>query len=247
MDTLSRRTLIGKGLGVCGGVVATGVIAACGSSSSKSSATTAATTSTTMPVGNPDQALKRLQAGNQRFVAGRLDHPGREDVRRAEQAETQTPFAAILGCSDSRVPPEIVFDEGIGDLFPVRVAGNTGDDDIVLGTIEYGAVVLKCVLVVVLGHENCGAVKAAVDQVVNGNVPPGHIEGVLKPIIPAVEAARATSPTDLVHAAMLENIRLQVAHLKTSQPLLAPLVAAGTVNVVGAEYNLTTGKVDLVS
>ncbi len=246
MDPLSRRTFVERGLVLGGGVFATGVVAACGSSSSKSSATTAAT-ATTMPMTNPDQALKRLQAGNARFVAGRLDHPGRDTVRRAEQAETQTPFAVILGCSDSRVPPEIVFDEGIGDLFPVRVAGNTGDDDIVLGTIEYGAVVLKCVLVVVLGHENCGAVKAAVDQVVNANVPPGHIESVLKPLVPAVEGARATSPPDLVHASMLENVRLQVSHLKTSQPLLAPLVTAGTVNVVGAEYNLTTGKVDFVT
>jgi len=246
MDTLSRRTFMGRGLGACGGVLASGVVAACGSSTSKSSATTA-TTTTTMPGANPDQALKRLLAGNDRFVAGRLDHPGREDVRRAEQAEHQTPFAVILGCSDSRVPPEIVFDEGIGDLFPVRVAGNTGEDDIVLGTIEYGAVVLKCVLVVVLGHESCGAVKAAVDQVVNSNVPPGQIESVLKPIIPAVEAARATSPADLVHAAMLENVRRQVDHLRTSQPVLASLVGAGTVNVVGAEYNLTTGKVDLIT
>ncbi len=200
----------------------------------------------TMAVTKHDEALKRLLAGNERFVAGRLDHPGRDNVRRAEQAEHQTPFAVVLGCSDSRVPPEIVFDEGIGDLFPVRVAGNTADDDIVLGTIEYGAEVLECVLVVVLGHEACGAVKATVDQVLNGNVSPGHIESVLKPIVPAVEVAQAQSPTDLVRAATLENIRRQVDHLKTSQPVLADLVRAGSVNVVGAEYDLTSGKVDIV-
>jgi len=100
--------------------------------------------------------------------------------------------------------------------------------------------------VVVLGHEACGAVKAAVDQVVNGNVPPGHIESLLEPIVPAVEAAQAQSSADLVHAAMVESVRRQVDHLKTSQPVLAYLVRAGTVNVVGAGYDLTSGKVDVV-
>jgi carbonic anhydrase len=198
-------------------------------------------------VKNGDDAVRRLQAGNERFVQGRLLHPGRDDVRRAEQAEGQTPFAVVLGCADSRVPPEIVFDEGIGDLFPVRVAGNTAVDDIVLGSIEYSAVVLKSVLIVVLGHEECGAVKAAIDLVTKGKTPPGHIAGVVQPIVPAVEAVRNQPASELLNAATRENILHQVELLKSSEPLLAGLVKSGTLKVVGAEYALHSGRVDLVA
>jgi carbonic anhydrase len=242
VDRLSRRSFLGKGAGVSAGVLVAGVAGACGSSGSSSSS---AATPTSMPATNGDEAVKRLMAGNDRFVKGNLVHPGRDTVRRAEQAEGQTPFAVVLGCADSRVPPEIVFDEGIGDLFPVRVAGNTAVDDIVLGSIEYSAAVLKSVLVVVLGHEECGAVKAAVDQVTKGKTVPGHIAAFVAPIVPAVEAVRAES--DLVNAAIRENIRRQVELLKSSQPLLAPLVQSGAVKVVGAEYALHTGKVEFVA
>jgi carbonic anhydrase len=189
---------------------------------------------------------KRLLAGNERFVSGKLDHPNRDLFRRAEQAEHQTPFAIILGCADSRVPPEIVFDEGIGDLFLVRVAGNTAADNTVLGSIEYGAAVLNCVLIVVLGHAECGAVKSTVDLVTKGKTAPGHIDSVLQPIVPAVEAVRASNPPDLVQAAIRENVRRQVQFLQTSQPILAGLVQGGKVKVIGAEYELTTGVVDQI-
>jgi carbonic anhydrase len=244
VDRLSRRSFLGKGAGVSAGVLVAGVAGACGSSGSSSSSAVA---STTMPATNGDEAVKRLMAGNDRFVKGNLAHPGRDTVRRAEQAEGQTPFAVVLGCADSRVPPEIVFDEGIGDLFPVRVAGNTAVDDIVLGSIEYSAAVLKSVLVVVLGHEECGAVKAAVDQVTKGTTVPGHIASFVAPIVPAVEAIRSQPAAELVNAAIRENIRRQVEFLKSSQPLLAPLVQQGTVKVVGAEYALHSGKVDFVA
>jgi carbonic anhydrase len=239
---LSRRSFLGKGLLVSGGLAAAGLGGACGDSSSTSSGTTPTTTQVT----NGDDAWKRLMAGNQRFVSGKLVHPNRDAARRAEQAEHQTPFAVILGCADSRVPPEIVFDEGIGDLFPVRVAGNTAADNTVLGSIEYGAAVLHSVLIVVLGHAECGAVKAAVDKVTKGKTVPGHIDGVLQPIVPAVEAVRASNPPDLVQAAIRENVRRQVQLLQTSQPILAGLAQGGKVEVIGAEYELTTGVVDRV-
>lgn len=248
MERLSRRSFVGKGLGVGGGLFLTGVAAAaCGNSGSSSSSTSSSAAVTTTPVTNGDQAVSRLLAGNERFVTGRLVHPGRADVRRAEQAEHQTPFAVVLGCADSRVPPEIIFDEGIGDLFPVRVAGNTAADDIVLGSIEYAAAVLKTVVAVVLGHEECGAVKATVDLVTKGKSVPGHIGGVLQPIVPAVEAVRNEPPAALVDAAIKENVRRQVAQLKTSRALLEGLVQSGAVKVVGAEYALTTGKVEIVA
>jgi carbonic anhydrase len=244
VEKLSRRSFVGKGLGVGGGVLITGVAAACSGSGSSSSSNAAVTTA---PVTTGDQAVSRLLAGNERFVKGRLVHPDRDNVRRAEQAEHQTPFAVVLGCADSRVPPEIIFDEGIGDLFPVRVAGNTATDDIVLGSIEYAAAVLKSVLVVVLGHAECGAVKATVDLVIKGTAAPGQIGSVLQPIVPAVEAVRSQPPVELVDAAIKENVRRQVAHLKSSQPVLAGLVESGTLKVVGAEYALTTGKVEIVA
>jgi len=222
-----------------------GVAAAC-SDSKSSSAGSSSTTVTTTPVNNPDDAVSRLLAGNKRFVDGHLDHPRRDDKQRAEQAEGQTPFAIILGCADSRVPPEIIFDEGLGDLFSVRVAGNTSPADVVLGSIEYGAAVLNCKLVVVLGHGECGAVKAAIDQVTKSKSVPGHIGGVVDPIVPAVKAVQTTPADQLLDAAIKENVRRTVSQLQSSQPVLAPLVQSGQLKVVGAEYELHSGQVELV-
>jgi len=236
---LSRRSFLNKGLVVSGGLAVAGLGVACGDSGSRSSgkATTTAPT-------NGEDAWKLLQEGNARFVSGELAHPKRDFFRRAEQAEHQTPFAVILGCADSRVPPEIVFDEGIGDLFPVRVAGNTAADNTVLGSIEYGAAVLHCVLILVLGHESCGAVKAAVEKVTKGTTPPGHIDSVIQPIVPAVEAARTRNEPDLLEAAIRENVKRQVELLQSSQPVLAGLVQGGKTKVIGAEYDITSGHVE---
>ena len=243
---LSRRSFLGKSLAASGvALVGGGLVAACGDSgSSSTSSSTPSPTST--PVTNPDEAVARLLAGNKRFVDGRLDHPRRDDVQRSEQAEGQTPYAIILGCADSRVPPEIIFDEGLGDIFSVRVAGNTSPADIVLGSVEYGAAVLKCKVIMVLGHQGCGAVKAAVDQVTKGKQVPGHIPGVVDPIVPAVQAVQATPADQLVDAATKENVRRTVALLQSSQPVLAPLVQGGQLKVVGGEYQLHSGQVALV-
>jgi carbonic anhydrase len=198
-------------------------------------------------VTNGDEAWERLLAGNDRFVTGRSRLGRRDDVRRADKAEHQAPFAVVLGCADSRVPPEIVFDEGIGNLFSVRVAGNAANTDAVLGSIEYGAVVLKCVLVVVLGHEQCGAVRSTIDLLTEGKGVPGHIESLLQPIVPAVEAVRDRPEGELWTAAIRENVHRQVELVKTSQPILARLTQASELKVVGAEYTFETGRVDLVT
>jgi carbonic anhydrase len=233
-----------SGLVGAGGLAAASALAACGSSSSSSSAAT----TTTVPVTNGDQALQRLLAGNGRFVRGVPVNQGRDSVRRAEVAEHQTPFAVVLGCSDSRVTPEVLFDEGIGDLFLVRVAGNTATTEpALLGSIEYAAAVLGSVLLMVLGHEGCGAVKATIDHVQNGAQEPGHIEAFVDPIIPAVKAVQGQPPDQLMNAAIQQNIRMQVQQLSASTPLLAPLVSAGKLKVVGAEYHLASGQVQLVT
>ena len=242
-ERLSRRSLMRSGLVTAGGVAAASALAACGSSSSSS----AAATTTTVPVTNGDQALQRLLAGNRRFVQGAEVNQGRDSVRRAAVAEHQTPFAVILGCSDSRVTPEVLFDEGIGDLFLVRVAGNTASAPALVGSIEYAAAVLGSVLLMVLGHESCGAVKATIDHVQKGAQEPGHIEAFVDPIIPAVQAVQGQPADQLTEAAIQQNIRLQVQQLSSSTPLLAPLVSAGKLKVVGAEYHLTSGQVQLVT
>jgi carbonic anhydrase len=231
------------GLVTAGGLTAASALAACGSSSSTSSAST----TTTQPVTNGDDALQRLLAGNRRFVQGVPVNHGQDSVRRAEVAETQSPFAVILGCSDSRVPPEVLFDEGIGDVFLVRVAGNSVAAPALLGSIEYSAVALGSVLLMVLGHEGCGAVKAAVAHVQKGEQQPGHIDAFVDPIVPAVQAVQSQPPDQLLNAAIQQNIRLQVQQLSASAPLLAPLVSSGKLKVVGAEYHLASGQVQLVT
>lgn len=162
MNGVSRRTLIRSSVATAGGLVLAGCLADC---SSESAPTAVESTTTTLPVTNGDEALARLLAGNSRYVAGAPVNQGRDTVRRAEEAQSQSPFAVILSCSDSRVSPEVVFDEGVGDLFVVRVAGNTCETPIVQGSIEYAIEYLHSVLLMVLGHEGCGAVKAALDSV----------------------------------------------------------------------------------
>jgi carbonic anhydrase len=234
-----------SGLVTAGGLTAASALAACGSSGSSSAAS--ASTTTTVPVTTGDQALQRLLAGNRRFVQGVSVNQGRDSVRRAAVAETQKPFAVILGCSDSRVTPVVLFDEGIGDLFLVRVAGNTAAAPALVGSIEYSAEVLGSVLLMVLGHESCGAVKAAIAHVTQGQQEPGSIEAFVDPIIPAVQAVQSQPPDQLLNAAIQQNIRLQVQQLSASQPLLAPLVSSGKLKVVGAEYQLASGQVQLVT
>jgi carbonic anhydrase len=189
------------------------------------------------PGPKPDAALARLKAGNERFVSGKLSHPNQSPARRTKLAEGQRPFAIILGCADSRTAPELVFDQGLGDLFVVRTAGNVVDD-IALGSIEYAVEHLGASLIVVLGHENCGAVKATVD----GGKLPGHLPAIARAIRPAVKAS-AGQPGDRLDNAVLENARLEASRLVHSKPILQKLVAEGKVRVIPARYDLDTGRV----
>jgi carbonic anhydrase len=190
-----------------------------------------------------DQALALLKEGNQKFVAdaGLCGIQSRD--RRLEIAKGQTPFAVLVSCSDSRVPPELLFGRGLGELFIVRNAGNTVDTT-ALGSIQYAVAVLGVPLVLVLGHERCGAVDAAVSVVKENATFPGSIGQMIEPIIPAALKA-SKEPGDVVDNAVRENVRRTVARLRTaSEPILADPIKAGTVRVVGARYGLETGDVD---
>lgn len=193
----------------------------------------------------PDEALTRLITGNRRFADGNLANPRRGNVRRAELAQGQAPFAAILSCSDSRVALEIIFDQGLGDLFVVRVAGNTAVDPLVIGSVEFSAIVLGSPLIMILGHEECGAVGAAIDVAANGTALPGALPAVVAPIAPAVAQTSALPAEERLEAATRVNIRNQVRHL-SEQPVLADLIAKGEIAIVGAEYYLHTGRISLV-
>lgn len=191
-----------------------------------------------------DVALRELMAGNARYVANK---PTLRDVHagRSERVATQKPIAAVLSCADSRVAPENVFDEGPGRLFVVRVAGNVLNDD-GAASLEYAVKVLGVRLVLVLGHGNCGAVKAAIDVVQKGTALPGHLPGLIDLIKPAVVAAEATRPTDLLSAAIAENARSEARHIAAEAPILSVAAASGQLKVASAVYDLATGRVNLV-
>lgn len=191
-----------------------------------------------------DSALAELMAGNARFVAGQHQHPGIDVLRRRELAAGQSPFAVILGCSDSRVPPSLVFDRGLGDLFVVRVAGNIADPA-GIASIEYAVDHLGSPLIFVLGHEKCGAVDAVLGALGSGHTLPGHLNLLVDAIAPAIKQARAEGGDVLQHA-IDDNVKHVVGQLKNSQPLLAPAINDGKAKVVGGIYRLATGKIDLI-
>lgn len=192
----------------------------------------------------PDEALQRLKDGNAAFMA---DKPVEADVsrdRRLELAQGQQPFATLVGCSDSRVGPEQLFGAGLGELFIVRTAGNNVDTA-GMGSIEYSVMALGVPLIVVLGHEKCGAVAAATDIVTKDARFPGSIGRMVEPILPAVMAAQRAHPDgDLVEHAVEENVRRMVERLqKYSEPMLLEPQERGELKVVGAVYSLSTGEV----
>ncbi len=191
------------------------------------------------PAISADTALARLREGNQRFVAGQLQHPAQTAARRQELTRGQHPFAVILTCADSRVSPEIIFDQGLGDLFVIRNAGNLSDDH-VLGSIEYAVEHLHTPLVIVLGHSQCGAVAATV----GGGEAHGHIRSVVASLQPAVAMAKK-KPGDPVENAVRINARLTAAAIGQADPILSPRTKAGQVRVLAARYDLTTGQVEI--
>jgi carbonic anhydrase len=217
------------------------------------------------PIIPPAEAISLLKKGNGRFTSGNPQHPDESKEertytatnsyenagmiflgitaaeaakRRAQLIKSQHPFAVIVSCSDSRVPPEIVFDHGLGDLFVLRVAGNVINDE-GLGSIEYAVDHLAVRLIVVLGHQHCGAVKAAKETIAAEGKAPAHIQSLVTAIKPAVDA---TVNGDL-EATVKANVKDVVLALRTSKPILKPKIDSGEVRVIGAYYSLDTGAV----
>jgi len=190
------------------------------------------------PTVAPAEAIAKLKEGNARNTSGNMQHPGQTTERRAELTKSQHPFAIILSCSDSRVPPEIVFDQGLGDLFIVRVAGNVLNDE-GLGSIEYGVEILGARLIVVLGHQSCGAVDAAMKTVAAKGKAPGHIQSLVTAIKPVVDSTPKGDLDTMIKA----NVKHVVDALRSSTPILKARVESGDVQVMGGYYTLDTGAV----
>lgn len=190
----------------------------------------------------PAEALRLLEEGNKRFAEGKQAVKDLGERRREHLYNGQKPFAVIVSCSDSRVPPEIVFDQGLGDVFVVRVAGNV-IDPVTLGSVEYGTEHLGAPLVVVLGHQGCGAVQATV----KGDRLPGTISSIASLISPAASVAKTTGVkgSQLVEVTVDKNIENSIAALERS-PLIEELVAKKRLRVIGAKYLLSSGKVEFV-
>jgi carbonic anhydrase len=201
------------------------------------------------PGGPPaEDVLRRLLEGNQRFLKGETTSPRRTPGDFRPLAEGQRPVAVIVGCADSRVPPEILFDQGVGDLFVVRVAGNvvSGAGPPVKGSIEYGVAELGVSLVMILGHSECGAVKAAIKHLNDRDPLPGALGLLVNSIRPAVVKAKGLQGDQLDNA-IRANVAIGVEKLRGLQPIVAPAVKRGQVKVVGAVYDLRTGSVALTA
>ncbi|TCB99602.1 carbonic anhydrase [Micromonospora zingiberis] len=195
--------------------------------------------------GAPQQALAELMAGNRRFVTDTLRHPNQNAGRRAAVAAEQHPFAVIVGCSDSRLAAEIIFDRGLGDLFVVRTAGHTIGPE-VLGSVEYAVSVLRTPLVVVLGHDSCGAVQAARAALATGTSPGGHLRAVVDAVVPSLRRAQAAGVDELDQIVDIHIAQTVTAMLDSSTTLAAE-VAAGRCAVVGMSYRLAAGEVRAVA
>ncbi len=191
----------------------------------------------------PADALQRLMDGNARYAANK---PNERDFSsgRAARVQAQYPIAAILSCADSRVAPELAFDQGPGDIFVVRVAGNIVSPEL-LASLEYGVQFLGVPLIMVLGHSGCGAVDAAIKVLKTKAVLPGHLPELVSAIKPAVIGAEKTQTGTLLDNAIAENVRRQVAQLKNSPPVVEKQYAAKRIDIVGAVYDLRTGKIAL--
>jgi carbonic anhydrase len=196
-----------------------------------------------VPVADANEALQRLREGNERYVANKSIDLNESQSRRIELAKGQQPFATIFSCVDSRVPPELIFDRGLGDLFVIRTAGQV-IDKAVLGSLEFGVAELKIPLLMVLGHEKCGAVKATVEAVEHNASAEAEINWLVDGIRPAVEAAK-TQSGDLLDNAVKANVSLTVERLKGSS-ILSGASEKGDLKIVGARYDLDTGLVEII-
>jgi carbonic anhydrase len=199
----------------------------------------------------PAKVWSELRRGNERFVNGEPSHPRQDVDRRAEIAFTQTPVAALFGCSDSRLAAEIIFDKGLGDLFVVRNAGQVISDS-VLGSLEYAVAILNVPLILVLGHDRCGAVRAAIESQAEDATPlPPHIESIIEKIVPAVRRVAGVADDTPIDPAAIdepavgrEHLRDTVAELLERSEMISAAVAEGTLAIVGANYSLLEGRAD---
>jgi carbonic anhydrase len=226
---LSRRGLF-SGIGALAATASAAMIAAAPASAQPARSADSA-----------EAAFNRLIEGNARYVAGQMKERD-FSAGRAARAQGQKPFAAILGCADSRVAPELAFDQEPGELFVVRVAGNFVTPD-GLGSLEYGAAVLGTKVILVLGHTSCGAVNATVEALQKGNTLPGHIQDLVRSMKPGIEAVVKAGGAELAQRAMVANVKDNVRRLQTATPILSDMVAKGQIKVAGAYYDLPTGKV----
>lgn len=227
MTSISRRNLFKYGAGAVGGTVAAAAL---------EQRVWGVKPASTKQVTTPDVAINALYQGNKRFSQQKAQQLNRGAFRLREVAKGQNPFAAILGCADSRVPTEIIFDQGLGDLFVVRVAGNIATPEEV-GSLEFGTLVLGAKVILVLGHERCGAVDAALQ----GKPVPGKIGTILEKIKPAVDMTAGQTGDRLMKTTIV-NVKNQMAELKSST-VIADLVKAGKLKIVGGVYDLDTGIV----
>jgi carbonic anhydrase len=233
-DHYSRRRFVSHGLRLAGAAFVLG----------EARATAAAASGSDVSPLGPDQALTELMAGNRRYITGKNIHHDFGPERPA-LALSQHPFGIVLSCADSRVAPEFAFDQSRGRLFVVRLAGNFVDTN-GLASIEYGAAVLGASLIMVLGHTECGAIKAAVDVVTKGKTLPGHLPELMGYLKEPVERARSEAG-NLVDDAIRENVLMNVEKLRKSEPILAALVKDGRLKVAGGIYDLATGGVDILA
>jgi carbonic anhydrase len=234
-DGFDRRALLRLGAALAAGSVLTG----CSAAATEHEADAAEEESHEGAI-TAEQALERLKHGNARFVAGNAQHPGQTRVRRGELAAGQQPIATVLSCVDSRVPPELVFDEGLGELFVARSAGQALDKALV-GSLQFGVHELHIPLLVVLGHSKCGAVKATIEAVQKNAPATGtDIDALVTAIKPAVESASGAG--DVLATTVRENVKNVVKKL-SGTPVLSTAVAEKRLTIVGAVYDLDSGKV----
>ena len=193
----------------------------------------------------PAESWQRLHEGNLRFVSGQSSHPNQDALHRASLINTQHPFAVIFGCSDSRLAAEIIFDLGLGDVFVVRTAGQV-IDDAVLGSLEFSVSVLNVPLIVVLGHDRCGAVSATIDALDSGVMPGGFLRELVERITPSVLTARRNGDTD-VNSTVVEHIKQTSKRMVDSSRVIADAVEQGSTAVIGVTYRLDDGKAEIVS
>jgi len=193
----------------------------------------------------PALAWRRLREGNERFVNGETSHPNQDASRRSSLVENQHPFAVIFGCSDSRLAAEIIFDVGLGDVFVVRTAGQV-IDDAVLGSLEYSVAVLGVPLIVILGHDSCGAVSATKSAVETGEMPTGFIRDLVERITPSVLTSLRNDETE-VNDMVVEHVKQTSQRLVDSSRVISDAIGSGRTAVIGLSYSLAEGRANLVS